>query len=159
MQRSPWAMAPAAASLLVCWFLAALVDRQEAIFDRHRQDAHRGAVVGAIALRIVPGTRRGLVVQERLVQVRTEELPVVAAELEGGLGAVVQRVEEERAAAPARRVAEQVIAGPQNLRRVVLSLPADFQGEDAGARAGNGHSALGLVAEAAAEAVLRALDV
>src|SRR5262249_56977149 len=106
-----------------------------------------------------PGARRGLIVQQRLVQMRAEELPVVAAELEGGLGAVVERVEEEWPAPPARRMAEQEIAGPQHFRRVVLSLAANLQGQDAGPRAGNGHPSIRLGAEAAAVAVLGAVGV
>src|SRR5205823_3064750 len=94
-----------------------------------------------------------------LVQVGAEELPVVAAKLKGGLGAVVERVEEERSAAPARRMAEQVVAGAQHFTRVVLSLAADFQGENPGPRAGDGHAAMRLVAETAGETILRALDV
>src|SRR4051812_29813583 len=106
-------------SLFVARFLAALVDGQEAIFNGHRQDSHRGAVGGA-ELSVVPGSGRGLVVQQRLVQMRTEELPVVSAELESCLRTVVERVEEVAALSPMGRIAKQEVAGSQHLRRVML---------------------------------------
>src|SRR5438874_1119753 len=127
------------ASLLVARLFAALIDGQEAILDGHRQDSHRSAVGGA-ELRVVPGSGRGLVIQQRLVQMRTEELPIVSAELEGGLRTVIERVEEESSLPPVRRIAKQEVAGPQHFRRVMLALATDFQGEDAGPGAGHGHS-------------------
>src|SRR5262249_17236544 len=146
-------------SFLVGRLLAALVDRQEAILDRHRQNAHCGAVGGAIALWIGPGARPGLGVPEWPVQGGAEEIPVVCPGVGGGMGAIVKRIEEERAAGPARWIAEQEVAGPLHFRRVMLALTADLQGQNAGAGTGNGHSPVRHVAKAAGPAILRTLDV
>src|SRR5262245_8036912 len=83
-------------SLLFPRFLSALVDGQEAILDCQRQHCHRRRIVRAIALAALPATIGLLILQQGVVHLRAEVVPVVAAELEGRLGAVVDRVEEVR---------------------------------------------------------------
>src|SRR5262245_18380652 len=101
--------------LSVARFLAALVDGEEAILDRQRQDSHGGRVEGAIAVAAIPGTTHPLVLQEHVVQLRTVKLPVVAAELKGRLRAVIDHVEEV-ALAPLRGILHEELAAADSLR-------------------------------------------
>src|SRR5262249_13842325 len=100
-----------------------------------------------------------LVAQQRFVHVRTEKAPVVVAELEGRLRAVINRIEEVRRA-PARQVFEQVRSRLERLLTVVQLLAAQLQAEDAGAGAGDGEAAApGGVAKTAGVGVLATLEV
>src|SRR5262249_31938929 len=106
----------------------------------------------------LPRAGRALVGEHDLVQARAVGAPVVAADLEGGLRAVVDAVEEE-ARAPARQVfvANDVGRPAKDGGAAVLGLAAQFQRQYRGARAGDGDARIGHVAKRAG-AVLAALD-
>ena len=92
------------------------------------------------------------------MQLGAEGLPVLAAELEGGLGAIINGIRKIRLA-PLRRIAEEIRAGFEQLGGAVIFFAANFQGENAGAGARNGQVSAGLIAEAARGRVLAAFDV
>src|SRR5205823_1466417 len=140
--------------------LAALVDGQEAVLDGQGEDGHGGAVVGAepdVVGVTAPAAVLALLAQQEVAEPRLVGAPVVVAELEHGLGAVVDGVEEVPLVVGGG-VAQQPAAGLEGLGAVVAALAAQLQGQDAGAGAGGRDRAGGLVAEAAG-GVLAALDV
>src|SRR5207249_10463392 len=107
----------------VAGFLIALVDRQKAIFHRQGKHRHRGGVNGTEAVAADPGTVVVLVIEEPLVQLGPEEIPVIVAELEHSLRDVVDAV-EEMLVSPARRLLEEIRAGLQGFAALVPPLAA-----------------------------------
>src|SRR5439155_14479188 len=105
------------------------VDRQVPVLDGECQDAHRGTVLRAeheaAAVTALPGAVRGLVPQQRLVERRAIELPVVVAELEHGLRTVVDGVIEVLLA-PARWAIDQVTARVERFRAAVPFFAANL---------------------------------
>src|SRR5579864_8185302 len=155
---------PTALLLLFHRLFVALVDGQEAVLYGEGEHGHRGAVIRAKAGVVAAAAGAGpcavsvLRGKELLVEPVAEAVPVIVAELEHGLRAVVDAVEVVGSAAAHLAVFEDVRAGLQGGGRAMIFLPAQLQRQNAGAGAGHGDLGAGQVAVAAAGRVVAFLD-
>src|SRR5262249_7805135 len=155
----PWGgnIGPASTSLPLLPPFIALVDRQKSILHRQGQDAHGGAVARADAVAADPGAVVALVVEESLEELGLVIFPVVAAELEHRLRAIIDAIEEVPVA-PAHGIALQIVGGLERFPGTVEILAANLEAQNAGAGARDGQTAAGGVGETPAIGLAAAQD-
>src|SRR5258706_3423722 len=133
-----------------------LVKGEVVIGDAEGEEGHGGGVGGAGALLVGgalgPGAIRALVLEERVAEFGVDAVPIFAAELVGGLGAVVDAVVIKFVAGVGEGIFEEVFAAGESFGKVGLLgrvLAEELEGERAGSGAGAIGAAAVLVAEAA----------